>query len=143
MAITGFTPLASFAGGCLIGVSALLLMAFSGRIAGITGILGGLIQRPNGDWGWRFAFAIGLFIAPILLVKSGVGVEITIPASLGTIAVGGVLVGFGTNMGSGCTSGHGVCGLARFSKRSLVAVLTFMASAILTVFIIRHGLGGK
>jgi uncharacterized protein len=141
--MTEFTPLQSLLGGALIGAAAVLLMALHGRIAGITGILGGLL--PPGaapDRGWRIAF-LGGAVASLLAYRVLVGrmVEFASPASLPVLLIGGVLVGIGVTFGAGCTSGHGVCGLARFSVRSLAAVLTFMAAAATTVFVSRHILG--
>jgi uncharacterized protein len=132
--------LVAAAGGLLIGLSAVLLMAFSGRIAGISGILGGLLPpRPAEDWPWRLAFVAGLVLAPTILRAmagfDGIGAP---TAGLGVLIPAGLLVGAGTTLGSGCTSGHGICGLARLSPRSLVAVTGFMATAIATVFVMRH-----
>ncbi len=142
--MTEFTPLQSLLGGALIGLSAVLLMAVHGRIAGITGILGGLL--PPGivtDWPWRLAFLGGMLLAPFAYAAvSTVPPGFSSPGSWPALAAGGVIVGIGVTYGSGCTSGHGVCGLARFSPRSLAAVLTFMATAALTVFVARHVLGG-
>ncbi len=137
--VTSFTPLASTLGGVLIGLSAVLVMALFGRIAGISGITTGAIPARRDDWDWRFAFVLGLVAAPLLvLLVSGEAVEQTVPGNVPMMIVAGLLVGFGTVTGSGCTSGHGVCGLARLSTRSLVAVLTFMAFAFATVFLVRH-----
>jgi uncharacterized protein len=129
-------------GGVLIGLSATGLLLFNGRIAGISGIVNGLTRRSSGtDWAWRAAFVAGLVgaggIAMYLLHQATPS-----PARLPILLLAGVLVGFGTGLGGGCTSGHGVCGLGRFSRRSLVAVLTFMASAIVTVFLTHHVFGG-
>ena len=132
-------PLLSILGGALIGLSAVLLMAFHGRIAGISGILAGVLPPVSTDWGWRAAFLIGAIAAPALLLMLGgpaVGFESPVPTSW--VIIGGLLVGIGTYLGSGCTSGHGVCGIARLSPRSLIATATFMASAVLTVYVIRH-----
>ena len=129
------------AGGALIGASAALLLLANGRIAGISGILGGLLGPSVRDWAWRAAFLIGLLTGPALFrLGAGHWPEIRIGASWPILVVAGLLVGFGTRLGSGCTSGHGVCGLARLSPRSLAAVATFMAAAIVTVFVARHGL---
>ncbi|MEX6508434.1 YeeE/YedE family protein [Jiella sp. M17.18] len=137
--ITPFTPLASTLGGVLIGLSAVLVMALFGRIAGISGITTGAVPARRDDWPWRLAFVAGLIAAPLLvLAVTGAPVHQTVSGNLAAMAVAGLLVGFGTVTGSGCTSGHGVCGLARLSQRSLVAVLTFMATAILTVLVLRH-----
>ncbi|MDO0947401.1 YeeE/YedE family protein [Chromohalobacter israelensis] len=140
-------------GGVLIGLSATLLMGLLGRIAGISGILSGLIFERGGDRPWRLAFLLGLVSGPGLLMLSGVdwgnvagdsGATIGAPASgLTTMLVAGLLVGLGTGLGSGCTSGHGVCGLARLSPRSMAATLVFVLVAMLTVFVARHLLGGS
>lgn len=137
--VTPFTPLASTLGGVLIGLSAVLVMALFGRIAGISGITTGALPMRRDDWDWRLAFVAGLIAAPLLvLAVTGAPVRQTVPTDLLAMAIAGLLVGFGTVMGSGCTSGHGVCGLARLSPRSLVAVLTFMATAFVTVLVLRH-----
>ncbi len=142
--MTDFTPYQSLLGGSLIGLACVLLMAVHGQIAGATGIIGGLL--PPGirkDWGWRVAFLGGMIAAPIVyraLTTIPIGFQSS--ASAAALVVGGVIVGIGVTYGSGCTSGHGVCGLARFSPRSLAATLTFMASTALTVFVARHVLGG-
>ncbi len=137
---TDFTPLASLAGGVFIGLSAVLVMALFGRVAGIVGITAGAITQD--DRAWRIAFIFGLIAAPLLwLVATGDFPAQTVSENLPGMAIAGLLVGIGTALGSGCTSGHGVCGLARLSTRSLAAVLTFMAFAALTVFILRHVIG--
>ncbi len=137
-----FTPVAGLLGGLLIGAAATLTLWSNGKIAGISGILSGLLWQPGQERFWR-----GLFIAGILagsaataLIQGGLTVEMQ--ASPGLVVVAGLLVGFGTRLGSGCTSGHGICGLARFSRRSFTATLTFMITAIVTVYITRHVLGG-
>jgi uncharacterized protein len=146
--LTEFTPVASLLGGVLIGVSAVMVMALFGRIAGISGIAKGVLgavvplDGAPSDRGWRIAFVLGLLAAPLALMLAGMPVEQTVPDNLVGMAIAGLLVGVGTAVGSGCTSGHGVCGLARLSVRSLVAVLTFMAAAFFTVFVLRHVLGG-
>lgn len=141
--MTEFTPLASLAGGVLIGLAAVLLMAFHGRIAGMTGILGGLLPPLAPDWAWRAAFIAGAIAAPTLVVLlSGVPVPFSSTVPTPWLVAGGVIVGIGVHFGSGCTSGHGVCGIARLSPRSIAATLTFMASTALTVFVIRHLAGG-
>ena len=144
---TEFTPWASLFGGVLIGLSAVMVMALFGRIAGIAGISRGALGMADGggagDWAWRIAFVAGLIAAPPLVaLVAGASVGQTVPTNLPMMAIAGLLVGLGTALGSGCTSGHGVCGLARLSTRSLVAVLTFMAVAALTVFLLRHVFGG-
>lgn len=140
---TAFTPLQSLGGGALIGFAAVLLMLGLGRIFGATGILSGLVFFENRDeLSWRAALVIGMIMAPMLLfVLTGSMPALTIPVSPAMIVIGGVIVGLGASLGSGCTSGHGVCGLSRLSVRSLVAVPTFMATAAITVFLIRHVFG--
>ncbi len=142
MEIVNFTPYSALAGGALIGLSAALLMLASGRIAGIAGIAGGLFRPAPGELGWRVAFLVGLILGPaaVGLLGGPVPVPTFQTDTLGMI-VAGVLVGFGTRLGAGCTSGHGVCGLARLSPRSLTATLVFMAVAIATVYLVRHVLG--
>jgi len=134
-----FTPLSATAGGILIGISAIMLMASLGRIAGISGILGGALSLDAGERDWRLAFIAGLLL-PGVVILAGFAPrpEIDFVANGWLLAIAGLFVGFGTRLGSGCTSGHGVCGLARFSKRSLAATLTFMIFGVATVFIIRH-----
>ena len=137
---TDFTPWASLLGGALIGTAAVALMALHGRILGATGILGGLF-RPDDppDWRLRAALILGMAAAPLLvLLATGALPQMDQPVSAGAVALGGLIVGVGVSYGGGCTSGHGVCGIGRFSRRSVVATATFMASAILTVFVIRH-----
>jgi uncharacterized membrane protein YedE/YeeE len=143
---TEFTPWASLVGGMLIGLSAVMVMLLFGRIAGISGITVQVMRpfaarRPD-DWRWRAAFILGLLVAPLLVGLFTGGVQQTVTGALGAMALAGVLVGFGTAFGSGCTSGHGVCGLARLSKRSLAAVAIFMGVAFATVFVLRHVIGG-
>lgn len=141
--MTEFTPVPSLLGGALIGLSAVLLMAFHGRIAGMTGILSGLLPPFSTDWAWRAAFLTGAILAPALIVGlSGPVIAYESPVPMGLVLVSGLIVGAGVYFGSGCTSGHGVCGLARMSPRSMVATATFMATAIATVFVVRHLLGG-
>ena len=144
MEITQFTPLASVIGGALIGVAAVMLMAFNGRIAGISGILGRLIPPYAGaDPGGAVLFVLGLVAAPIVYAAvTGAAFAQTVSANAILMAVAGLLVGFGTAYGGGCTSGHGVCGLARLSLRSLSATATFMLTAFATVFVMRHVVGG-
>ena len=129
-------------GGLLIGLAAIAMMLANGRIAGISGIAGALIVPRDADWMWRLAFVLGLVASPYLVRLTGF--EITTPAndhSVPVILLGGLLVGFGTQMGGGCTSGHGVCGMSRFSTRSITATLTFMATGFITVFILHHVIG--
>ncbi len=141
---TVFTPWSSLQGGLLIGLAAVMLMAGLGRVLGATGILSGLVFAPSrGEAGWRLGLVIGMVAAPeILWALTGRLPRIEVPAGPGMIVAGGILVGFGASLGSGCTSGHGVCGLARLSRRSMVAVPVFMATAAATVFVIRHVIGG-
>ncbi|WP_299507950.1 YeeE/YedE thiosulfate transporter family protein [uncultured Roseobacter sp.] len=141
---TAFTPFASFGGGLLIGLGAVLLMLGLGRIFGATGVLSGAVFFENRDeMTWRLALIVGMILAPgLIFVLTGTMPEITVPVSPAMIVLGGVIVGLGASLGSGCTSGHGVCGLSRLSIRSLVAVPTFMATAAITVFLIRHVFGG-
>jgi len=134
-----FTPLPAFIGGMMIGAAALILLAFNGRIAGISGILGGIIRPAGRDVGWRIAFLAGLVAAPALFhLIQGAKIEISITSSLPLLIIGGLLVGFGTSMGNGCTSGHGVCGLGRLSPRSLVLTLVFLIVAALTFYVTRY-----
>lgn len=144
MEIVNFTPVPAFIGGALIGLSAALLLWAKGRVAGISGIAGGIIYPEKGDMDWRIVFVVGLIIGGFIYQVVGLGAGVQhIEAVVDTpwLIVAGLLVGIGTTVGTGCTSGHGICGLARRSPRSLVATLTFMISAIVTVFIIRHILG--
>lgn len=135
---THFTPLASLAGGLLIGLAAALFVLLNGRIAGISGILGGLLTRPAGDSAWRVAFLLGLVLAPATYALFYALPQARVDAGAGTLIAAGLLVGLGTRYGSGCTSGHGVCGLSRLSPRSLVATAAFMLAGFVTVFVIRH-----
>ena len=139
---THFTTWASLAGGALIGVAAAMLVLLSGRIAGISGIVGGLIARRRGDIAWRLAFVAGLLAAPTAMVLLGNPLAPRIDAGLGMLLIAGLLVGLGTRYGAGCTSGHGVCGLSRLSLRSLVATLAFMGTGFATVYVVRHVLNG-
>lgn len=129
---TIFTPVASLAGGLLIGLAAAVFLVFNGRIAGISGILGGLLRPRTGEIGWRTAFIAGMIIAPFIYGLFWALPPIQMEASNTTIIIAGLLVGLGTRYGSGCTSGHGVCGISRFSRRSIIATLIFMATAIMT-----------
>ena len=137
-----FTPGASLAGGILIGLAAALMVLLLGRITGISGMVGGLLQRSNWQqasaWGWRLAFVLGLLTAPLLWQLFAPLPAMEMPRNPAVIVLAGLLVGFGTRLGSGCTSGHGVCGLSRLSLRSLAATLTFMATGALAVFVLRH-----
>lgn len=136
--MAAFNSITALSGGVLIGISATLLLAFNGRIAGISGIINGAITFSK-DAGWRWLFILGMILGG-MLYEYGLASQPTPTSTFAPWAmlIGGFLVGFGTRMGSGCTSGHGVCGLGRLSLRSLVAVLTFMAAAMLTVFVVRH-----
>ena len=140
--MTDFTPIQSLIGGVLIGLSAILLIAFHGRVAGMTGILSGVIPPLVSDWRWRAAFLVGAIVAPAVYLAAGGVIPFEVPVSTAALVVGGLLVGIGVHFGNGCPSGHGVCGLARLSPRSLAAVLTFMLTAFATVFVIRHVIGG-
>jgi hypothetical protein len=138
-----FTPVSGLLGGALIGLAASSLMLLTGRLAGVSGIFGGLLSSPSDDRGWRLAFVAGLIAAPLLAALAGSPLpRPAMSTNLAVVAVGGLLVGFGSRMGSGCTSGHGVCGFARLSARSIVATFLFMGAAFATVAIVRHGLGG-
>ena len=141
---TAFTPVTSFGGGLLIGLGAVLLMLGLGRIFGATGILSGAIfAESREEMSWRLALIAGMILAPVLIFAiTGAMPALTVTVSPAMIAAGGVIVGGGASLGSGCTSGHGVCGLSRLSIRSLVAVPTFMATAAVTVFLVRHVFGG-
>ena len=140
--MTDFTPLQSLIGGALIGLSAVLLMGLHGRIAGMTGILSGVVPPLAPDWQWRAAFLAGAIVAPLLFLLAGGEIAFSVPVSTGALGVGGVLVGIGVHFGNGCPSGHGICGIARLSPRSHVAVPTFMATAFITVYVIRHVIAG-
>lgn len=137
-----FTPWSALAGGLLIGLSAALMIALLGRVAGISGITGALLQVPTWSsvkqWGWRLAFILGMVSAPLVWQLFAPLPDMQMPSNPLVIIAAGLLVGFGTRMGSGCTSGHGVCGLSRLSLRSLAATITFMATGAITVFVIRH-----
>lgn len=133
-----FTPWRSLAGGALIGLAAAILVVANGRIAGISGILGGLLRPARNDWGWRLAFVAGLLAAPTVYALVAPLPVPRIEAGTAVLVIAGLLVGFGTRLGSGCTSGHGVCGLARMSPRSLAATLGLMAAGLATVFLVRH-----
>jgi uncharacterized membrane protein YedE/YeeE len=136
-----FTPYASFAGGLLIGIAAAMLILFNGRIAGVSGIIGQLLNGVNRDNLWRIAFVLGIVVAPAIWQAWIGDLEIEIETNALWLIIAGLLVGVGTSHGSGCTSGHGICGLSRFSMRSVIATLSFMISGMLTVYIVRHVLG--
>ena len=136
-----FTPLAALAGGMLIGIAAAMFVLLNGRIAGISGVLGGLLRPVKGDSAWRIAFVLGLVGAPLVYVLLEALPRPQIDAGYGALVLAGLLVGIGTRYGSGCTSGHGVCGLSRLSPRSIVATAAFMGAGFATVFVTRHLLG--
>jgi uncharacterized membrane protein YedE/YeeE len=135
---THFTPWPALAGGLLIGMAAAAFALLNGRIAGISGIVGGLLRPAPGDVAWRIAFVAGLVAAPLAYALFAPLPTVRIDAGAGTLAAAGLLVGLGTRYGAGCTSGHGVCGLARLSPRSLAATVAFMAAGFATVFALRH-----
>lgn len=138
----GFTPVSAIVGGAMIGASASLLLLLNGRIAGISGILGGLLAPPSRETGWRAAFVAGLVLAPLAYASLGGRLPpVTVGASFPLLILAGSLVGFGARLGAGCTSGHGVCGIGRGSPRSLAATGTFMAVAVMTVLVVRHLVG--
>ena len=140
--MSDFTPVSALVGGALIGAAAAWFLIMNGRIAGISGVLGGLLQPSQSDVGWRIAFLAGMLLAPLLFVAAGgAWPAVEIDASAGLLIVAGLLVGFGTRLGAGCTSGHGVCGIGRASPRSIAATLVFMATAIVTVLVTRHLMG--
>jgi uncharacterized membrane protein YedE/YeeE len=136
-----FTPWASLAGGILLGVAAGAFVLLNGRILGISGIVGGLLRPRFADAGWRVSFLLGLVLAPAAYVLFATPATPRIDAGWGTLVLAGLLVGVGTRYGAGCTSGHGVCGISRFSPRSIAATLAFMAAGFLTVALTRHALG--
>jgi len=141
--VGNFTPISAAIGGALIGLSAVLLMALTGRIAGISGIFAGLINPQTNDRAWRAAFIGGLVAAPLAAALLGHTVPTPrMPGSYITVVIGGLLVGFGTRLGSGCTSGHGICGIARLSPRSIVATGVFMMAAIIVVALTHHVFAG-
>ena len=139
--MSNFTPVSAAVGGALIGLSAVLLMLFTGRIAGVSGIFDGIINPQTNDRAWRAAFIAGLIAAPVTAVLVGYPLP-QMPGNYITIVVGGLLVGFGARLGSGCTSGHGICGIARLSPRSIAATGVFMATAIVVVAFTHHVFGG-
>ena len=141
--MANFTPISAAIGGALIGLAAVLLMLFNGRIAGVTGIADGLFNPRTDDRLWRAAFVVGLIAAPLAAALVGRAIPMPqMPASYVVIAVAGLLVGFGTRLGNGCTSGHGICGIARLSPRSITATAVFMIAAIIVVALMRHVIGG-
>ena len=133
-----FTPWTSLAGGLLIGLATAIFLLLSGRIAGIGGIVGGLLRSGKGDVAWRVAFVLGLLAAPLVFAMAAPLPRVMIDAGAATLVVAGLLVGVGTRYGSGCTSGHGVSGLSPGTPRSVVATFSFMAAGFLTVFVVRH-----
>ena len=136
-----FTPWSAAAGGALIGIAAAMFVLLNGRIAGISGVLGGLLKPARGDIAWRLAFVAGIVGAPLLYALFAPLPQPGITAGTGGLVLAGLLVGVGTRYGSGCTSGHGVCGISRLSLRSVAATATFMGTGFVTVFIVRHVLG--
>jgi len=133
-----FTPWTALAGGLMLGLASALFILINGRILGISGIVGGLLRPRAGDTSWRLSFVLGLFVAPLLYGVSTELPQARVEASWVTVILAGVLVGLGTRIGSGCTSGHGVCGLSRLSPRSLIATLTFMGAGFVTVYVLRQ-----
>ena len=133
-----FTPWSALAGGMLIGLATAMFVLLNGRIAGISGVLGGLLKPLAGDLLWRVAFIAGLIVAPLAYTLVSVVPAVQIDAEYGALIAAGLLVGVGTRYGAGCTSGHGVCGLSRLSPRSLAATLVFMGAGFVTVFVMRH-----
>jgi len=138
---TNFTPWTSLAGGLLIGLATVIFLMFNGRIAGISGIVGGLVKPKRGDISWRVAFVSGLVLSPLAYALVFTLPKIQVEANYYVLIVAGLLVGIGTRYGSGCTSGHGVCGLSRRSPRSIVATMGFMLAGFVTVYILRHLIG--
>jgi uncharacterized membrane protein YedE/YeeE len=137
--LENFTPVSGFVGGALIGLAAALLLLLNGRLSGISGIVGGLLAPKSSDLGWRVAFVAGLLVGALAYVlATGDALLPEMQASLPVLVVAGLLVGFGTSLGSGCTSGHGICGIARLSKRSIAATSMFFVVAMLTVFLTHH-----
>jgi uncharacterized protein len=136
-----FTPWSSLAGGLLLGSAAAMFILLNGRVLGISGIVGGLLKPRSNDTGWRLAFLAGLLVSPTAWSLFATPVAPRIAAGPALLVIAGLLVGWGTRYGSGCTSGHGVCGLARLSPRSLAATLAFMATGFVTVFVLRHLVG--
>lgn len=135
---SNFTPVSALAGGVLIGLAVAILLLASGRIAGVSGIVGGLLHPQRGNIAWRIAFVAGLVAAPVLYGLFATLPESRIDAAWPVLIIAGLLVGFGTRLGSGCTSGHGVCGMSRLSPRSIVATLAFMGFGFATVYVVRH-----
>lgn len=143
MDFDNFTPVSSTLGGILVGLAAASILFSQGRVAGVSGICGSLLQPARGDFGWRLAFTLGLLgTGAVAAAHYPSSVAVAGLPGLPTVAIAGVLVGFGTRLGNGCTSGHGVCGVSRLSKRSIVATVTFILVAAATVFVVRHTAGG-
>jgi len=136
-----FTPVTSLAGGVLIGIAAAALLLINGRILGVSGILGGIVWPRAGDLGWRLAFVVGIVVSPSALKLVTSATPPVIDTSIATLVASGLLVGIGTRLGAGCTSGHGICGISRLSPRSLVATAAFMLAGFATVFVARHVIG--
>jgi uncharacterized protein len=136
-----FTPWSAAIGGVVIGIAAALLVLVNGRVAGISGIVGGMLLPRVGDFAWRLAFVAGLLLAPLAYATVAAFPSVTIEAGYPVLIAAGLLVGIGTRFAGGCTSGHGVCGLSRLSPRSLIATLSFMAAGFITVFVVRHTIG--
>lgn len=141
---TAFTPVSASIGGALIGLSTVMLMALRGNVLGATGILAGFMNPKNtSDWAWRAAILLGMISGPVVyMLATGAMPAVEVPVTKTMMVLGGILVGIGVTYGSGCTSGHGICGMARLSRRSIVATATFMATTALTVFVVRHVVGG-
>ncbi len=138
-----FTPYSALAGGALIGVAASILLSLNGRLAGVSGILGGLMRPAAGEARWRLLFLIGLVIGALVFAAAGGDVSaVRVDTGMPVLIAAGLLTGIGTRLGGGCTSGHGVCGVARLSRRSITATATFMVAAGATVFVVRHVIGG-
>ena len=135
---TEFTPLLSLTGGILIGLSAVLLMWLNGRIAGMTGILAGFLPPFESDWLWRVAFTAGAIVSPLIFIAAGNDIAFDIPVSTTALIISGLVVCVGVTYGCGCTSGHGICGMARLSPRSIVATVVFMITTFATVYLVRH-----
>ena len=141
--MTNFTPISALIGGGMLGLAALILLKFNGRIAGISGVINGALQSKDasGDKTWRWIFLIGLMFGPLLAMPFAERVDITLEVSWTLIIVAGFLVGLGSSLGSGCTSGHAICGMGRLSPRSIVATCIFMGTAALVVFVLKYGIG--
>lgn len=136
--LANFTPWSSLAGGILIGLATAIFLLFNGRIAGISGIVGGLLRPAKGDIAWRIVFVLGIVVSPFAFGLAAPLPDVRIDADTMSLIAAGLLVGIGTRFGSGCTSGHGVCGLSRRSPRSVVATLSFMLAGFVTVYVVRH-----